>query len=68
MSIKHSKGRRMGAFDWFIGSCLIFIARCREILASLIPRVQWRDFIRIAGKKELIEEDGHRRGIQNFIL
>ena len=33
MSIKHRKGRRMGAFDWFIGDSP-FLARCREILAS----------------------------------
>ena len=63
MSIKHRKGRRMDAFDWFIGNGLS-LARCREISASF----NGENFIRRAGKKGFIEEDGYRRGIQNFIL
>ena len=42
MSIKHPKGRRMDAFDWFIGDSLI-LACCR-IPASLIRRVHWQEF------------------------
>ena len=42
MSIKHPKERRMDAFDWFIGDGPI-LARCR-VPASLIRRVQWREF------------------------
>ena len=57
MLIKHPKGRQMDAFDWFIGDGLI-LARCR-VPTSLIRRVN---------KKGFIEEDGYRRGIQNFFL
>ena len=67
MSIKHPKEKRMGVFDWFTDNYLI-LARCREIPASFIQRVQWQDFIQRAGKKGFIEEDGNRRGIQTFIL
>ena len=40
MSIKHPKGKRIDAFDWFIGDGLV-LARCRDP-GSLIWRVQWR--------------------------
>ena len=42
MSIKHSKGRQMDAFDWFIGDGLI-LARCR-VPASLIQSSMARIF------------------------
>ena len=38
-SIKHPKGRRMGAFDRFISDCLN-LAYCRESPTSFIQRVQ----------------------------
>ena len=63
MCIKHRKGRRIDAIDWFIGDGLI-LGRCREILASF----SGENFIRGVGKEGFIEEDGYRRGIQNFIL
>ena len=63
MSIKHRKGRRIDAFDWFIGDGLS-LARCREIPQVSMARI----FIRRAGKKGFIEEDGYKRGIENFIL
>ena len=58
------KGRQMGTFDWFIGDCLV-LARHREIPASLIWSIQWRE---LARKYLSIENAGYRRGIPNFIL
>ena len=63
MSIKHRKGGRIDAFDWFIGDSLI-LARCKEIPASF----NGENFIGKAGKKGFIEEDGYRKGIRNLIL
>ena len=58
MPIKHPKGKRMNAFDRFIGSGLI-LARCR-FPASLIRRVQWRD------KKGFMEDTGKEFRILSF--
>ena len=59
MSIKHPKGKRIGAFDWFIVDCVLQRDSRKFDSESSIARILERIFF---------EEVGCRRGIQSFIF